>query len=117
MQDIKDGDRLILYIGDRVLARKVFYCQSGASRRDGLLGRKELSLDEGILMKMPGGRQGKSGFLTNNCLESPRFKSWDERQKLAKYCRQNMCAIIFIHEKETEIQHRLSLHLVSKIPP
>jgi len=73
MQDIKDGDRLILYIGDRVLARKVVYCQSGASRRDGLLGRKELSLDEGILMKMPGGRQGKSGFLTSIHMLGMRF--------------------------------------------
>lgn len=40
-------------------------CVSDDARRQGLLGRKDLARDEGILMVMPRGRRMKRGFMTS----------------------------------------------------
>ncbi len=61
----RDGERVVIYLDGEVLARNVIYCESSDLRREGLLGRNSLEEDDGILMKMPGGRGGKAGFLTS----------------------------------------------------
>ncbi len=65
MNDSGDRKRIIVYAGDGVLARDVIFCSSSDSRRDGLLGRKVLGPEEGVLLKMPAGRSGKAGFMTS----------------------------------------------------
>jgi len=63
MTGMKDGDKLSIYADSEIVAKNVTVCVSKASRRDGLLGKSGISLDEGILMVMPTGR-GNSGWLS-----------------------------------------------------
>jgi uncharacterized membrane protein (UPF0127 family) len=63
--DVDDGAHLILKVDGRVIASRVIYCSSAASRREGLLGLDELRREEGILMAMPKSRRGKKGLVTS----------------------------------------------------
>lgn len=62
---MEDGAHIHLKIDDRVVADRVVYCRSSTSRREGLLGLTDLEAGEGILMEMPGSRQGKKGVVTS----------------------------------------------------
>jgi len=68
-----DGDHLVLKIEGRVIADRVIYCASSASRREGLLSLDRLERGEGILMEMPGWRKGKKGLLTSVQMLGMRF--------------------------------------------
>ncbi|MDF1500763.1 MAG: DUF192 domain-containing protein [Anaerolineales bacterium] len=68
-----DRQKIIVYADDGVLARDVIFCSSSDSRRGGLLGRKALGREEGVLLKMPGGRSGKAGFMTSIHMLGMRF--------------------------------------------
>jgi uncharacterized membrane protein (UPF0127 family) len=63
--DMQDGAHLHIKVGDRVIADRVIYCSSSASRREGLLSFRKLEPGEGILMAMPTARQGKKGVVTS----------------------------------------------------
>lgn len=65
MIGIQDGAHLRIKIRDQVIADRVIYCKSSASRREGLLSLRKLESGEGILMEMPGSRQGKKGVVTS----------------------------------------------------
>ncbi len=65
MENVRDGERIVIYLDGEILARNVIYCESSDLRREGLLGRRKLEEDDGIVMKMPGSRGGKSGFITS----------------------------------------------------
>jgi uncharacterized membrane protein (UPF0127 family) len=68
-----DGDHLVLKIEGRVVADRVIYCASGASRREGLLSLDRLEPGEGILIEMPGWRKGKRGLLASIHMLGMRF--------------------------------------------
>ena len=68
-----DGAHIRLRIGGQVIADKVIFCSSAASRREGLLGLTELRLGEGLLMAMPKGRRGKKGLVTSIHMFGMRF--------------------------------------------
>ena len=63
--DARDGDPLTVSVNGEVVANNVILCISSDSRMTGLLDRKEMGLNDGILMVMPGKRAGKSGFITS----------------------------------------------------
>jgi len=65
MAGIEDGAHLHLKIDGRLIANRVIFCSSSASRREGLLSLSELEPGEGILMAMPGARRGKRGVVTS----------------------------------------------------
>ena len=65
MIDARDGDPLTVSVNGEVVANNIILCISSDSRMTGLLDRKEIGLDDGILMVMPGKRAGKSGFITS----------------------------------------------------
>lgn len=69
----EDGDHLVLKVAGRVLADRVIYCASSASRREGLLSLDRLERGEGILMEMPGWRRGKRGLVTSIHMLGMRF--------------------------------------------
>jgi uncharacterized membrane protein (UPF0127 family) len=71
--DIPDKSRLVIRAGSREIADQVIYCNSGDSRRKGLLGRRILAPNEGILMNMPGFREGKSGIVNSIHMLGMRF--------------------------------------------
>lgn len=73
MQHIVDKERIVIYDGDDFLARDVIFCSSSDSRRGGLLGKKVLRLEEGVLLKMPTGRSGKAGFMTSILMLGMRY--------------------------------------------
>ncbi|NIS80731.1 MAG: hypothetical protein GTO14_11100 [Anaerolineales bacterium] len=73
MRHIGDKERIVIFDGDDVLARDVIFCCSSDSRREGLLGRKVLGSEEGVLLKMPAGRRGKAGFMTSIHMLGMRF--------------------------------------------
>jgi hypothetical protein len=60
-----DGDILKVVMNGEIIANKVIFCVSSDSRMTGLLDKKEIGLQDGILMKMPGGRAGRSGLFTS----------------------------------------------------
>jgi uncharacterized membrane protein (UPF0127 family) len=70
---IPDKSRLVIRAGDQRIADQVIYCNSRDSRRKGLLGRRILASDEGILMKIPGFRKGKSGVVNSIHMLGMRF--------------------------------------------
>jgi uncharacterized membrane protein (UPF0127 family) len=70
---VDDGTHLVLKMGGQVIASKVIYCSSSASRREGLLGLDELRREEGILMAMPASRRGKRGLVTSIHMLGMRF--------------------------------------------
>lgn len=72
-RDNWDRQRIVVYDGDEALARDVLLCASSDSRREGLLGRRELRREEGILLEMPAGRRGKAGFMTSIHMIGMRF--------------------------------------------
>lgn len=65
MIDAQDGAVLKLVVDGEVVASHLILCRSSDSRMSGLLGKKEIGLEEGILMVMPEGRAGKSGLWTS----------------------------------------------------
>ena len=65
MIEAKDGECLKVAVDGEVLADNVIFCVSSDSRMTGLLDKREIGLEDGILMKMPGGRVGKSGLMTS----------------------------------------------------
>jgi uncharacterized membrane protein (UPF0127 family) len=71
--EFRDGDHVALKIGGRVIADRVIYCASSASRREGLLSLDRLERGEGILMEMPGSRRGKRGLVTSIHMLGMRF--------------------------------------------
>src|SRR3990172_4840475 len=71
--DVDDGAHLVLKVDGRVIADRVIYCSSRASRREGLLGLDELRRGEGILMAMPKSRRGKKGLVTSIHMLGMRF--------------------------------------------
>jgi len=70
---VDDGTHLVLKVNGQVIADKIIFCSSSASRREGLLGLDELRRGEGILMAMPRSRRGKSGLLTSIHMLGMRF--------------------------------------------
>ena len=68
-----DGAHILLRVDGRVIADRVIYCSSSASRREGLLDLRELEPGEGILMAMPGWRRGKRGLVTSIHMIGMRF--------------------------------------------
>jgi uncharacterized membrane protein (UPF0127 family) len=70
---IEDGAHILLKVDGRVIADRVIYCSSSASRREGLLGLEELKPGEGLLMAMPKGRRGKKGLVTSIHMIGMRF--------------------------------------------
>lgn len=72
-QGSMDRQRIVVYDGDGALARDVTFCASSDTRRGGLLGRRELGREEGVLLEMPAGRKGKAGFLTSIHMIGMRF--------------------------------------------
>jgi uncharacterized membrane protein (UPF0127 family) len=70
---VDDGAHLQLKVDGRVVAERVIYCCSSASRREGLLSLTELEPGEGILMEMPGSRRGKKGLMTSIHMIGMRF--------------------------------------------
>jgi len=73
MRDSGDRERIVVYAGDDVLARVVIFCSSSDSRRDGLLGRRALGKEEGVLLKMTASRSGKAGLMTSIHMLGMRF--------------------------------------------
>lgn len=71
--EFRDGDHLVLKVEGRVIADRVIYCASSASRREGLLSLDRLERGEGILMEMPGSRRGKRGLVTSIHMLGMRF--------------------------------------------
>ena len=71
--ELSDGAQLILKVGGRVIADRVIYCSSGASRREGLLNLDHIERGEGILMVMPESRRGKKGLVTSIHMLGMRF--------------------------------------------
>lgn len=71
--ELEDGAHLMLRADGRVIARRLIYCSSSASRREGLLGLDELRREEGVLMAMPGSRRGKKGLATSIQMLGMRF--------------------------------------------
>jgi len=65
MAGLEDGAHLHLKMDGRLIANRVIFCSSSASRREGLLSLSELEPGEGILMAMPGARRGKRGVVTS----------------------------------------------------
>jgi len=63
--EAKDGEKLKVSTDGEVIANNVILCVSSDSRMTGLLDKREIGLDDGILMKMPGKRAGKSGLITS----------------------------------------------------
>ena len=70
---IEDGAHILLKVDGRVIADRLIYCSSSASRREGLLGLEELKPGEGLLMAMPKGRRGKKGLVTSIHMIGMRF--------------------------------------------
>jgi len=68
-----DGAHLTLKVDGNVIADRVIYCSSSASRREGLLSLDHLEREEGILMEMPEPRRGKKGFVTSIHMLGMRF--------------------------------------------
>lgn len=71
--EIEDGAHLSLKVDGSVIADKIIFCSSSASRREGLLGLDHLEPGEGILMDMPKSRRGKKGFFTSIHMIGMRF--------------------------------------------
>jgi uncharacterized membrane protein (UPF0127 family) len=70
---LNDGAHLTLKVDGSVIADRVIYCSSSASRREGLLSLDHLERGEGILMEMPGARRGKKGLVTSIHMLGMRF--------------------------------------------
>jgi uncharacterized membrane protein (UPF0127 family) len=70
---VNDGTRLRVLVDGNLIADKIIYCSSSASRREGLLSLDHLEQGEGILMEMPGSRRGKKGFITSIHMLGMRF--------------------------------------------
>lgn len=70
---LSDGAHLTLKVDGSVIADRVIYCSSSASRREGLLGLDRLERREGILMEMPESRRGKKGLITSIHMLGMRF--------------------------------------------
>lgn len=70
---MEDGTHLVLNVNGQVIADRVIFCNSSASRREGLLGLDELRRGEGILMAMPASRRGKRGLVTSIHMLGMRF--------------------------------------------
>jgi len=62
---IKDGDILVIYVDGIQLSDRVVACISSFTRRRGLLGRKSVTKDEGVLLVMPERRRGGMGLNTS----------------------------------------------------
>ena len=71
--EIEDGAHLSLKVDGSVIADRIIFCSSSASRREGLLGLDHLELGEGIMMNMPKSRRGKKGFFTSIHMIGMRF--------------------------------------------
>jgi uncharacterized membrane protein (UPF0127 family) len=70
---IRDQSGLVIFSGDRPIADQVIFCASRHSRRKGLLGRSQLTVNEGILMELPDYRKGKAGVVNSIHLLGMRF--------------------------------------------
>ena len=70
---LSDGSHLILKVDGNVIAARVIYCNSSASRQEGLLSLDNLERGEGILMEMPESRCGKKGLVTSIHMLGMRF--------------------------------------------
>jgi len=70
---MEDGAHIWLKVGGRVIADRVIFCSSAASRGEGLLGLAELRPGEGLLMAMPRWRRGKKGLMTSIHMVGMRF--------------------------------------------
>ncbi|MEA1977757.1 MAG: DUF192 domain-containing protein [Chloroflexota bacterium] len=70
---LSDGAHLTIKVDGNVIADRVIYCTSGASRREGLLSLDRLERGEGILMEMPESRRGRKGFVTSIHMLGMRF--------------------------------------------
>jgi len=64
-QPLHDGLLLKVSVDGIELADRVHVCVSSRARREGLLGRMELSRREGALLVMPEGRRRRSGLVTS----------------------------------------------------
>lgn len=62
---MKELEILALDVDGVELASLVVCCISSKSRRAGLLGKKRLSPEEGVLLVMPDGRRGGAGLTTS----------------------------------------------------
>lgn len=71
--NIEDGAHLRLMAEGHVIADRILYCSSSASRREGLLGLDRLERGEGLLMAMPKSRRGKRGLITSIHMLGMRF--------------------------------------------
>lgn len=67
------GTHLVLKVDGRIVANRVIFCSSSASRREGLLRLEELEQGEGVLMAMPGSRRAKKGLATSIHMLGMRF--------------------------------------------
>jgi uncharacterized membrane protein (UPF0127 family) len=70
---MNDGAHLRVLVDGNVIADKIIYCSTSASRREGLLSLDRLEYEEGILMEMPGSRRGKKGLITSIHMLGMRF--------------------------------------------
>ncbi len=70
---IRDQSGLVVFSGDRPIADQVIFCTSRHSRRKGLLGRSQLTVNEGILMELPDYRKGKAGVVNSIHMLGMRF--------------------------------------------
>lgn len=70
---MKDQEILTIDINGVELASRVVCCTSSKSRRAGLLGKKRLSREEGVLLVMPEGRRGGAGLTTSIHMMGMRF--------------------------------------------
>ena len=73
METMKDQEILAIHINGVKLASRVICCTSSKSRRAGLLGKKRLSEEEGVLLVMPEGRRGGAGLTTSIHMMGMRF--------------------------------------------
>jgi len=70
---MKDQEILTIDINGVELASRVVCCTSSKSRRAGLLGKKRLSREEGVLLVMPEGRRGGVWLTTSIHMMGMRF--------------------------------------------
>jgi uncharacterized membrane protein (UPF0127 family) len=62
---LEDGASLTVFVSGEAIARQVIYCRSAGLRRQGLLGRRRLTPDQGALLVMPDSRRERLGLPTS----------------------------------------------------
>jgi uncharacterized membrane protein (UPF0127 family) len=70
---MNDLEIFTIKVDDMELANRVVCCLSSGSRRAGLLGKKRLSREEGVLIVMPARRRGGAGLTTSIHMLGMRF--------------------------------------------